>query len=372
MPMGLVAEEAKDSSFFSIISRSPTRSGILLLWDEPEMDDNFDPHTGYIVERSVNGGDWVKLDRSKTDLDTHHHDKEEPAANELRAYRVAALTGDNAGARSDTAYVGHNALAAPMDLSAMEASETKTNLSWTAPNQGSGRVAYYQLERAYGDVMFLDAERTDNGAFMDAESWWDGLECEGIVEAVNDDGEAVSSNPFCKMYDGLADADETTVDEYFAKRYAIIEAPATAYMDTGLMTGTEYSYRLRSVHEVDGDDPDMHESLSDWSMTVMAMPAAVSTALTAPTMVMGMSNAVGELTLTWEDGDNADSYLLIAVNMAGTSDYETLIVSDGAAQMGTVTGLTSGADYLGIVVALQGTGADRTFSYDVSGVEAVQ
>ena len=35
VPTGLVAEEAKDSRFFSVISRSPTRSGVLLLWDEP-------------------------------------------------------------------------------------------------------------------------------------------------------------------------------------------------------------------------------------------------------------------------------------------------------------------------------------------------
>ena len=89
-------------------------------------------------------------------------------------------------------------------------------------------------------------------------------------------------------------------------------------------------------------------------------------------MVMASSAAAGELMLTWEGGANADSYLLIAVNMADTSDYETLIVSDGAAQMGTVTGLTSGVNYLGIVVALQGTGADQTFSYGASGVQAVQ
>ena len=93
---------------------------------------------------------------------------------------------------------------------------------------------------------------------------------------------------------------------------------------------------------------------------------------TAPTMVMASSNAVGELMLTWEGGANADSYLLIAVNMADTSDYETMTVSDGAAQMGTVTGLTSGVNYLGIVVALQGTGADRTYTYGASGVQAVQ
>ena len=37
------------------------------------------------------------------------------------------------------------------------------------------------------------------------------------------------------------------------------------------------------------------------------------------------------------------------------------MVSDGAARMGTVAGLTSGVNYLGIVVALQGTGADQTY-----------
>ena len=89
-------------------------------------------------------------------------------------------------------------------------------------------------------------------------------------------------------------------------------------------------------------------------------------------MVMASSDAAGELMLTWEGGANADSYLLIAVNMADTSDYKTAVVSDGAAQMGTVTGLTSGVNYLGIVVALQGTGADRTYTHDASDVQAVQ
>ena len=85
---------------------------------------------------------------------------------------------------------------------------------------------------------------------------------------------------------------------------------------------------------------------------------------------MAASNAAGELTLAWEGGANADSYLLIAVNMADTSSYKTADVSDGAARMGTITGLTSGADYLGIVVALQGTGADHRWSeYGVSDAE---
>ena len=366
-PVGLVAEEAKDSSFFSIASRSPSRVGVLLLWDEPEEDDAFDPHTGYMVERSVNGGSWQQLDRSRTDLATHHHDQSNPQTDERRVYRVAALTGEGMGAWSNMAHAGHMDPATPADLAAMAASETQINLSWTAPNQGSGRVAYYQLERAYGDVMFLDAERTDNGAFMDAESWWDDLDCEGMVEAVMDDRAANMSNPFCKMYDNLADADETMVDEYFAKRYAIIEAPATAYMDAGLMTGTEYSYRLRSVHEVDGNDPDMHESLSDWSMTVMATPAAVSTARPAvgdASRLTGVGADSSTIELTWTAGDNADVHFVFGIQTP-SYDFASLVWEAAAASDShtvDMTGKPSGS-YMFFVIAGQTDDAgDTTWS----------
>ena len=173
---------------------------------------------------------------------------------------------------------------------------------------------------------------------MDAESWWDGLDCEGMVEAVMDDRAANMSNPFCKMYDNLADADETMVDEYFAKRYAIIEAPTTAYMDTGLMAGTEYSYRLRSVHEVDGADPDMHESLSDWSMTVMATPAQMPPALTAPAMVAATVSG-SMVTVTWTEGAGADKFTIAMFrrNADGSVDVPNAVwKTDGTASPYTV------------------------------------
>ena len=80
--------------------------------------------------------------------------------------------------------------------------------------------------------------------------------------------------------------------------------------------------------------------------------SSVSATLTQPSNVRAVSQTAGELTLMWEGGDNAHSYVLIAVHM-GTFDYETANIADGAARSGTVTGLTEGERYLGIVVALQ-------------------
>ena len=99
--------------------------------------------------------------------------------------------------------------------------------------------------------------------------------------------------------------------------------------------------------------------------------APVSTALTAPTMVMGMSDTDGVLTLTWEGGDNADSFVLIAVR-TDTFAYTSLPIADGAARMGTFTGLTSGVDYIGIVVALKGTGDALQTPYGSTGSVTVQ
>ena len=88
--------------------------------------------------------------------------------------------------------------------------------------------------------------------------------------------------------------------------------------------------------------------------------------LTAPTNVTAVSNAAGELTLAWEGGDNVDSYLLIAVNLQDTADYKTATVLGDAAKTGTVTGLTGGANYLGIVVALQATADGLATQYGVA------
>ena len=104
-PVGLVAEVAKDSSFTATTDR-----GVLLLWDEP-LDEGKDPETSYRVQRMVNGGAWetiledTKSLDNQTALSTHYNDEEEPAMDEMRAYRVAALSGNGLGPWSNVAYI---------------------------------------------------------------------------------------------------------------------------------------------------------------------------------------------------------------------------------------------------------------------------
>ncbi len=100
--------------------------------------------------------------------------------------------------------------------------------------------------------------------------------------------------------------------------------------------------------------------------------------LTAPTNVMASSSADGTLTFTWEGADNADFYILLAVDLAaydaGESNYyKDSSVHDPAARTGNVTALTSGKSYLGLVIAVRGSGADLEYKYaPASGAITVQ
>jgi hypothetical protein len=122
--------------------------------------------------------------------------------------------------------------------------------------------------------------------------------------------------------------------------------------------------RSTSVGEATWADPVMYPAEHEHGTT-----------LTKPTNVMAMSDAAGELSMTWEGADNADRYVLIAVDRSSIGsdsiEYKTEVVPDGAARTGTITGLTSGANYLGIVVAVQGSGSDMMVLYAVAAPPSV-
>ena len=102
-PEGLTAEDAKDSNLEGAESR-----GVLLLWNAP------DAPAGavidkYVVERKVGmDGDWVRLEDQPTSTWTDYTDTDEPDADELRGYRVAAVSNNGVmGDWSNTAYYPH-------------------------------------------------------------------------------------------------------------------------------------------------------------------------------------------------------------------------------------------------------------------------
>ena len=353
-PWNLAAEDAKNSNF-----RYTSRRGVLLLWDVPDEEGKASP-TGYRIERQVNGGSWEALEDDTGSTNTHFTDEENLMDSEWRVYRVAAVSGEIAGMWSNEAAIGHTMAAAASTLTAATGGATQIDLSWTiapastVPGAAVNRIDYFIIERAYGDVMFLDDQEADEDprAFNDAKSWWNGLDCAEMVEAVGDDRAANTSNPFCKMYDNLADADEATVDEYFAKRYAIIEndfahPSMMSHTDMNLMEDTEYSYRLRAVYQL---------GVSDWSETAMATAVQVSPSaeLMAPTMVDAAVSG-NSVTITWVDGENAARHAVILF----TSDYEVDGRVVGSPTTNSVTFETLDAgDYIAVVVSLDSAGDD--------------
>ena len=154
---------------------------------------------------------------------------------------------------------------------------------------------------------------------------------------------------------------------YAAADMATADATASSHMVTGLMAGTSYTFQVRGTN-AEGD--------SYWSMYAMAMRDAAVTELTAPSDVMAMSDAAGELKLTWEGADDAELYVLLAVDLSsldsGTVEYEKMTITDGAARMGTFSGLTSDTRYLGIVVAVKGMGDDIEVLHETAPVVTVQ
>ena len=132
-------------------------------------------------------------------------------------------------------------------------------------------------------------------------------------------------------------------------------------------------YRVAATNRLTDDS----EGVSDWSNVIRipiaahtTHPPAGATDLTEPTNVVATSTVARELTLTWEGAENAEYYILVAVDVAayaaGDLVYETASVSDGAARTGMVSNLNSGTSYLGIVFAVKGTDADIELMHGVA------
>ena len=358
-PFGLVVEEAKDSSLLG-----PTARGVLLLWAEPTEKDK-DIVTGYEVQRKIDAAEWDSIvrDTSKPTAAmgqwTHHNDEDEigtvtgHADEKQRAYRVRALSGNGKGDWSDTAYYPDMHLPGmPASLTAekdMDMPGTKVNLTWTAPDMNAANVDGYIIERAYGDVMFLnmaDGVVHPNYAFSDHMEWWETLDCNGMLKAVGSTETKVETPAadsdqamYCKHYamsgptasmtfpaeKQIAAGSETDmkIEMYFDKRYEVITDASTMMHTDTVMENTEYSYRVRATH----DDMAGMWSATATVMTTMDNSApVVSNAIGAVEVEVGETSAKMDLNMYFNDPDGET---LTYTAMSNDTAIATYGIGDG-------------------------------------------
>ena len=211
-----------------------------------------------------------------------------------------------------TVVAGTSVPGMPMGVMAAadEITPTTINVTWTAPDDGGAEITGYMVERGQNQA-------------------------------------DPPESPFLTMTWTAVDPAHT--------------GTGTTYMDEGLDPNTAYYYRVRAMNA---------EGYGAWSDSEV-MATTGTDQLTVPTNVMGSSTDTGELRLTWEGAANADFYILLAVDIE-TREVDRSQVNDGAARMGDVTGLNSGARYLGIVVAVKLDGDTSESLYERTGIVPVQ
>jgi titin len=366
------------------IADSPSR--IKLSWQPPpatmtggqDAEGEDIPITGYKIEVSDDlGVTWSVVqasysgdaDASAEGVQFNHIGL---MAGEQRHYQVSAI---NAVGESDPSnIVAATTDATPdapgmptmvMAMKDMDNPSSQINVSWMAPaDTGGVMLSGYVLQRKSGDGDFMTI------AASNVTSWWNALDCPMMNDAIPADATPPpgddDSSPYCKMYGGLtAEAKEEVNAAFMAADYGTITG--ASYMDMGLERMTTYTYQVKAVNSA---------GASMWSEAAMATTDVLDATLMAPTKVMAMSDEAGNLTLTWEGAQNAEFYVLLAVDMStvgsGNIQYDRSRVNDGAARMGNVTGLNSGTDYLGIVIAIKGSGDNTEVLYETASPITIQ
>lgn len=270
------------------------------------------------------------------------------------------------------------------DSSNQDSSDRGVLLQWNAPNPPDGaELSSYSVERMVnnGDWETLNADTgsTDTN-YTDEEEPKEG-EMRAYRVAAISSGDVMGDWSDTAYYPQAGHTHIEPVGTIPAQSVAVA-GPAVTVDATKYFTGAT-SYAAASsdatvastpATAIDGMVTITAVGIGTATITVTASDASGTSAtqtidvtvtsgdLMAPTNVTATSNAAGVLTLTWEGGENADKYILLAVDMTnhpgGPYPYDRSGVNDPMARTGNITGLSSGTSYLGIVIAVKGEGTD--------------
>ncbi len=330
-------------------------SQIDLYWLTPG-DSEDAPITGYRVEYSEDDGttwkDAIADTMSRATMASHTG----RMAETKYTYRVSAINAGGTGAPSTDASATTGMLTVPgvpMSVTASATSDTAITVTWGAPaNQGGSAVTGYVLQRKSGTGDFMTIAATD------ASTWWETLDCPGMVaavpaDAVGNTGMANMDNPYCAHYPGspavmggaaeLATAQKDVVDATFMANYGTITG--MSYMDMGLMAETTYYYRVRAANA---------EGYGAWSDGMaMARTEATPPELMAPTNLRVNASGSGIVLVDWDPVADAAGFYIIATSLADVTDQQTAVINNPSATAGAVNDLTVGSEYLIIVYSFK-------------------
>ena len=307
-PLDVTAEKATDAN-----TQADSDRGVFLTWNEDE--DTPTPIASYAIERK----------RMNTGVEALNNDKWEPLTTvtgatsftdslplrqptEMRYYRV----GSNANNRPEPNFAdavmyslhGAHAPDAPSGVSAMAddmEGRTTINVSWMAPaSDGGSDITGYMVQSKYGDGEWMDVDPAHTGTDR-------------------------------------------------------------MYMDTGLMSGITYYYRVRAMNAVD------YGEWSDGMAMAMTEAAAGTTLGDAMGLTAGPTddNDPAAIKLTWDAGANATTHTVVGVlrNADGTFDTSNAIwMMDVTSPLIVEMGDRPAGNYIFGVVAGLIDGTDREWS----------
>ena len=385
-PTGLTAELAKDSKL-----KGAGQQGVLVLWNAPK-DPSGSPISGYRVERKVMGEDddaWLELEASSSAMRTHYTDRDKPAAGEMRDYRVAAINrlandaeglsnwsnmasipvGTHTHNQAPTSVgkitamtVRADQMSTPLNVSTyFNDADPDDTLTYTAM---SSRTDYATVEIGGDDMNMLTITGVAVGEAIITVTANDGNggtatqtiavtvtksnqapmpvvgELEAVTLTMGDDPKTVD------VSGAFSDADDDTLT-YGATSDDPMIATVAVSGSTVTITGVAAG---KATIMVTATDPAGAMAKQTFVVTVEAaasMELGIVTGVTADG-----ANTGGSMQVSWVPAANAQSYIIIAVNIAVTSDTPTAVVDGGMRTTGAVGGLTSGQTYNIFVAAL--------------------
>src|SRR5206468_3654276 len=277
-PIGLTATTASSSQ-------------IDLSWTAP-ADNGGSTITGYMIERSANGGStWTTMVSNSGGTATTYSDTG-LAAGTTYTYRVSAINSVGTGSPSSNASATTLAVAPspPTGLTATAVSSSQINLSWTAPNNGGSAITGYKVERS-----------TDGG------SSWSTL---------------------------VANTGST----------------ATTYSDTGLAHTTTYTYRVSAINSV-GTSPPSNGA----SATALAIAPSPPSALGATAVSSSQIN-LSWASPTDNGGSAITGYMIERSANGGSTWTTMVSNSGSTATTYSDTGLAAGTTYTYRVSAINSIG----------------